>query len=162
MTLGRKVYQLVKERGPFNDRIEQVFSTEDDLRVRCEICEADRLGCAVTQLEIVREHPSQLSAAVLAERVERLCEKVTYLLEPLQTIEVDPRSKVILVRSRQPRQRDDELSYYELLAKEDWNLSLRRYTFEKSTRKRGPVPYVLTGDQLEMLLDDLAAPIRFN
>lgn len=155
MTLGEVIFEKMQKHKPFHDRIEQVFAHQDGVRVRCEMSEADRLGCALTHLEMAKDNRSAVGASELVQRLDGLCKQVTYLLEPLQTIEVDQRSRSVLVRSQQPRHKPEGISYYELIADEGLHLSLRRYCYNHAEKKRSPIPFVLTSDQLEMLLQDL-------
>ena len=156
MNLSWIVRSRVADRAPFRDRLEQVIASRDRVTVRCEVSCADSLGCALTQMQVLDEGgPETLAPEQLAARAERICDTVTYLLEPLRTIEVDQRAHVALIRSREPRRRGTQLSYYELLTTDDHGMSLHRYRFDDATRKRTAIPYVLTGDQLETLLDDL-------
>jgi hypothetical protein len=155
MTLGEVIFEKMQKQKPFHDRIEQVFAHQDGIRVRCEMSEANRLGCALTHLEVAKDTRAVVEMPELAKRLDGLCEQVTYLLEPLQTIEVDRQANAVLVRSREPRRRPDGVSYYELIADNALHVSLRRYSYSPAEKKRNPVPFVLTNDQLEMLLNDL-------
>lgn len=159
MTLGQTVLTKVYQRAPFENRIEQIFAHDHGLRVRCEMSEANRLGCALTHLEIASEDQTKITTDELAKRVDDLCAHVTYLLEPLRTVEIDRNAHSVLVRSREPRRKDDELAYYELIADEKLHLTLRRYSYSLSQRKRYPVPFVLSRDQLGILLDDLSQTV---
>jgi hypothetical protein len=155
MTLSQSVRRRVEERAPLVGQVEQILSSEGGLTIRCEVQEAQRLGCALTQIELVAESPTPCDAMELADRAQRICDKVSYLLEPLQPIEVDGLSRTALVRSRTPRKSEGAISYYELLTSCDHHTSLRRYCFDESQRKRRLVEFLLTNDQLELLLEDL-------
>jgi hypothetical protein len=155
MNLSQTVRRRVEERAPLVGQVEQILASEGGLTIRCELQEAQRLGCALTQIELVADSPRRLDPNELADRAQQICSKVTYLLEPLQPIEVDGLAKTALVRSRTPRKADGAISYYELLTSSDCHTSLRRYCFDESQRKRRLVEFLLTNDQLELLLDDL-------
>jgi hypothetical protein len=159
MSLSQTVQSRVSARAPFREQLEQVIASEGGVTVRCELSGADALGCAITQLQLVAESPRSLTMDELAAHADRICEKVTYLLEPLRCVEVDRQARLALLRSRQPKQKEKQLGYYELLLSADQTASLRRYSYDRGARKRTAVPLILTLDQLEMLVDDLVAAL---
>lgn len=155
MTLSNAVIQAVRERAPFHDRTEQVVAREGGLLLRCDLHGAERLGCALSRLELVEEAAGALENSEVLARAERVCDKVTYLLEPLAPIEVDRIHGKVLVRSRVPKIEGDARAYYELVASADGRMSLCRYHYRPQERKRSLVDFALTGEQLALLVDDL-------
>lgn len=155
MNLSEVIRRGVQHRAPFHDHVEHVIASEGGLTVRCAISGAERLGCAIAQLELVEEGQAVLTLDQLDDRVEQICRKVTYLLEPLGKIEVDAMAKSALVRSATPKRQGEQISYYELLACADRHTTLRRYCYDSGRRTRSSVDFALTNDQLELLLDDL-------
>jgi hypothetical protein len=145
----------VQHRAPFHDHVEHVIASDGGLTVKCAIAGAERLGCALTQLELVEEDRAVLTLDQLDARAERICKRITYLLEPLGKIEVDALAKSALVRSARPKKQGETISYYELLASADRHTTLRRYCYDAHRRSRSAVDFSLTNDQLEMLLEDL-------
>ncbi|TWT34507.1 hypothetical protein [Blastopirellula retiformator] len=81
----------------------------------------------------------------------KLKDRVHYLLEPLEVIEVEAES--ILLRSDKPHQSEDERSYYEGWARPD-GFDLQRYkAAPKQTRESAPLR--MTRDVVERLARDL-------
>lgn len=155
MNLSEVIRRGVQHRAPFHDHVEHVIASEGGLTVRCAISGAERLGCALAQLELVEEGRTVLTLDQLDDRVEQICQKITYLLEPLGKIEVDSLTKSALVRSATPKRQGEQISYYELLASADRHTTLRRYCYDAAKRSRATVDFALTNDQLELLLEDL-------
>lgn len=153
--LSHTITQRVRQNAPFHDHLEHVVASDAGLTVHCDVSGAEMLGVALTRLQLVEDSPKALTASELASRANKLCERVTYLLEPLQTIEVDSRSRSVLVRSKQPRKQGKILSYFELLSVAGEGISLSRYSFDPEAGQRTAVEFILTPDQLELLLDDL-------
>ncbi|MGL4461894.1 MAG: hypothetical protein ACRDD1_14640 [Planctomycetia bacterium] len=144
-----------KGRGPFRDRSEEWSAHEAGATVRCQMQGADAFGVSMTKVEWLDDAAPRWSQAQLQAAADALCRRVTYLLEPLQTIEFDARHGAALIRSGKPRKTADGLAYYELTASIDHRAVLQRYLFDPTTRTRGVVPIVLTPEQLETLVDDL-------
>lgn len=153
--LSQTIRQHVRQSAPFHDHVEQFVAHDAGLTVRCQVSGAEMLGVALTRLELVDQSAKNVTTSQLAARAARLCERVTYLLEPLQVIELDSRSKTAPIRSKQPRKQGKVLSYYELLSVADQGLTLSRYSFDPDAGMRTVVEFVLTPDQLELLLDDM-------
>ena len=157
MRLGRIIRDRIDQGGPFQDQLQELVATQDNVTLRCELSGADRLSCALTQVKVVDEGATILSAEALTRRAEGICSTITYLLEPLRPIEIDRLAGAAMLRSHQPRRQENCISYYELLVGSDHLTAMRRYCYEVSSRQRQAVRFVLTKDQLELLLDDLAA-----
>ena len=87
---------------------------------------------------------------------EALSARLTYLLEPIQPIEVDPDHCVVQMRSNPPQRNENRTSYYELLVARGGQLSLCRY--EKDTSSiRQCVPAQVTLEVFWRLLGDFSA-----
>lgn len=168
MNLSETIRRGVELHAPFHDHVEQVLASQGGVTVRCSVSGAERLGCALTELELVEPDGAPLTMAELEERVERICAKITYLLEPLRKIEVDANAKVALVRSREPKHlfvepsgdaapAIEHVAYYELLAQANRRVTLQRYRFIPTDRKRAPTEILLTNEQLAILVEDLVA-----
>jgi hypothetical protein len=114
----------------------------------------------LTHLDLVEERKDSLTMDELVHWAEWICGRVTYLLEPLQVVEIDKRNGIAMIRSKMPKRKlpkpaGEKISYYEMLADQHHHASLRRYQYRRPTRERGSVPFGLTHEQLEVLVDDL-------
>ena len=157
MRLSQKLRSVLREELPFHDERRVVDAAQGDWQVRCELTAAGPVGYALHRLELMDPSGQPLDAEKLHAWSERICQRVNYLLEPLRTIELDPHAARALVRSEKPRQREASLTYYELLADGKRHSSLQRYEYDRAQRRRHPVDFSLTSDQLEILVDDLVA-----
>lgn len=156
MRLSETIRRQMAEVSPYRGGVQSLVAEANGLTVRCELTAADGLGCALSKLELESDSTKDLPFDWLSKLADRLCNRITYLLEPLQTIEADKRTGSVLVRSKKPRKTDGNLSYYEMVADNHHHAMLERYRYDVANRGRTAVPMVLTQDQLEMLVDDLA------
>jgi hypothetical protein len=157
MSISQVIRAGLAGRAPFHDRLEQFVAGDGGVTVRCEVRQAEQLGCALTRVELVSDVPGRLSNKELVAQAEKLCKRVSYLSEPLRLIELDARTATALVRSEKPKLKDGSLWYYELLADAERHTTLRRYSFDRIANKRSATEFVLTAEQLEQLVDDLVA-----
>ncbi len=93
---------------------------------RCEIETADSLACSLNWISYSSSVLEQLADQALKEFADQLASRLTYLLEPICTIEADP--DVVQLRSQPPscNAEDRSRSYFELLARSG-RLRLVRY-----------------------------------
>ena len=93
---------------------------------RCEIEAADSLACSLHWIDYTSSVLSQLADHALKDFSDQLASRLTYLLEPISTIEADP--DVVQLRSQPPscNSEDGSRSYFELLARSS-RLRLVRY-----------------------------------
>jgi hypothetical protein len=93
----------------------------------------------------------------LAVRAERVASRVTGLLEPLRSLEIDVDRGVGLLRSATPGRWGPGLSYYEILL-EAGAASVRRYQAPgPGQERRRQVLFTLTHEALAKLVRDLTA-----
>jgi hypothetical protein len=160
MSVSESLHKLVEERIPFRDRIEPIVASDQGVTVRCDLTQAEGVGCMLTHLDLVEERKDSLTMDELVHWAEWICGRVTYLLEPLQVIEIDKKTGIAMIRSKMPKKKlakpaGEKIAYFEMLADQHHHASLRRYQYRRPTRDRGSVPFGLTHEQLEVLVDDL-------
>ena len=160
MNISQMLANQIREPGCFTGAARHFAATDRGVTVHCDVTNAERLGCALSRLEMLKESGKPLSDSLLLDHANRICGKVNYLLEPLKVVEFDRLTHTALVRSDKPRKKGELVSYYELLAAADAKTVLRRVGFDTATRKYRALDLVLTGDQLEQLIDDLANIVR--
>jgi hypothetical protein len=76
-------------------------------------------------------------------------------MESLVVLEVDPDGGEVELRSRAPSARGGRKSYYEARLSCSGALRLHRVAFDSSDRRRQAVPFQLSREVLERLVDDL-------
>ena len=102
-----------------------------------------------------------LSNENLKNWAERLASRVTYLMEPLVLVELDPNAGEAELRSQVPTARGDLRSFYEArLNSREGTLKLSRVVFDEATRRRRPAGCLVTIEVLERLTDDLVSTSR--
>ncbi len=112
----------------------------------------DGLACRLWEVALNTHAPAEVKAWA-----ERVCSRVTGLLEPLRLVEVDGEQKTAQLRSEGPAERDGELFYYEVLLHGDGRAFLRRYrAVRDGSKRREQVGFVLTHEVLAKLAGDLA------
>jgi hypothetical protein len=113
--------------------------------------QADAIAGSFTSIQYHATALDKLSGAELTRFADGLAARLTYLLEPISTIEADP--DVVQLRSNPPSQENDRARcYFELLARTGV-LSLARYR-KAIGMPRETVPMQLTHEVLSRLLVD--------
>jgi hypothetical protein len=121
-----------------------------DLEVRV----ASPVGVEIERLEFRVDGPDR-TLDELTAWADRLAARVTYLMEPLVLLEVDPLGVEVELRSQAPTARGGLRSYYEARLDRTGRLWVIRQAFDPVSRTRRPVPFQLTAETLERLTDDL-------
>lgn len=135
-------------------QLQQTVVVADGLRtVKCDVEQCDALSAAVTELSLQTAELASADIAKLQGASQALCQRVTYLLEPISPIEVDATGCVVQMRSNPPQQDDNGLKYYELTLRQGGSVSLYRYE-KQPGNARAVVPATLTHEVLARLVDD--------
>ena len=159
MTLSQKIAAAVDSDAGRDDEIETTYRVEDDKsRLTLSVLRASAIGIESNRLEFVAmKTPAPLRAADLKAWADRIAARVTYLMEPLVVLELDEKEFQVELRSKTPTPRDGRRSYYELVLSCDGSAVLERVAFKEADRKRETVPFQLTREVLERLVNDLVA-----
>ncbi|NIL97444.1 MAG: hypothetical protein GTO53_07475 [Planctomycetales bacterium] len=126
-------------------------------QLNCEVHAVGPLGCALSHLTARGDKLAAATVDQLRSVSESLASQLTYLLEPVATIEVDQDGCVVQMRSDPPHREQDDYVYYELLVQPE-RVSLRRFRKEKQ-QPRHPVNAHLTREVLIRLASDLVAVV---
>ena len=126
-----------------------------------DLIAVDTMSCSFREIRLRVPSLAAAEVGVLGEWAERFCKRITYLLENIGPIEVDPQQDRVLVRSTPPDKQDDETLFYEILLQShaNGNFSLRRYRTTKSDAGRAQVDMQTTQEVLLKLVDDLVDTI---
>jgi hypothetical protein len=111
----------------------------DGKRIECEVLELNPLA--------------SLDAPGLKKVAEALASRLTYLLEPIRTIEVDSDRCVVQLRSNPPHTEEGRTTYYELIVRSPGSIGLARYA-KQSGEARQLVPATFTREVLARLVTD--------
>jgi len=127
-------------------------------KLHADILAADAIGCTFETFVYASDKLAGLSIEKLKKLSDALTARLTYLLEPISTIETDADTATVQLRSSPPQKDDDGSSYYELLVRRGGDLTLCRY--QKSPgQPRQVIPAHITRQVFERLADDFVAVV---
>ena len=113
------------------------------------------------QIEISKESPEvPLDVDDLKKRAEFLAKKVTYLLENFEVFEIDPVNLKIQLRSISAQDERVGLSYFEIIVQGNASIPLARILFDKGKKQKQRIPFHLTNEVLEKLINDVVKTIQ--
>jgi hypothetical protein len=127
-------------------------------RLTASIMAADRLACAFEALQLTSDKLANKSLEDLKQLSNKLCAKVSYLLEPIALIETDADTCTTQLRSNPPAKEDDQTFYYEILIRRGGSISLCRYQKQPGDVRQS-VPANLTHEVLARLADDFVEAV---
>lgn len=128
-------------------------------RLTATIHAADRLACSFESLQLESDKLAQKSIDDLKQISNRLCAKVSYLLEPIALIETDVDTCTTQLRSSPPAKEDDQTIYYEILVRRGGTIALCRYQKQPGDVRQS-VPATLTHEVFARLADDFVAAVE--
>ncbi|MCG8451006.1 MAG: hypothetical protein MI725_15670 [Pirellulales bacterium] len=121
--------------------------------LRCEVDQCDPLAVAVFELILETSELANVEIAKLQAASQSLCNRVTYLLEPISPIETDADGCIVQMRSSPPQQQENGRYYYELLLKRGGCVAMYRYEKQPGA-VRSRVAATLTQEVLGRLVED--------
>ena len=163
MSLSQKVADELQQLAGFSGPAPKTVSLAgpDGIDVAVDFTAVDSMSCSFREVRL--RVPSLVGAGfdVLKQWGESLCRRVTYLLENIGPLELDPDNEQVLIRSNPPDQQDNGSRFYEILLQShaNGNFSLRRFESEKGRPGRTQVDIRTTHEVLQKLLDDLVETV---
>jgi len=132
-------------------------TSSHNLRFVLNVTQVDTLSCALQYLEVAPPPQSQLDFNTLQTWSRELSKKLTYLLEQLAPIEVDPSTQKIQIRSSQPAMNAGNKEYYEMLLSVSSSgcLKLERFRIAPNQKQRTPMEMIFTREVLLRLMEDI-------
>jgi len=159
MSLSRKIAAVLDARPEAGALPCDVAAEEGPHRVSLHVTASGPVGLAFDSLEFTTSARAEWSTDDLRRRGDRLAARLTYLMEPLVVLEVDPIEGEVELRSQSPTARDGRRSYYEVRLNRQGALRLGRVNYDESTRKRQPAFCQMTREVLERLTEDLVGSV---
>jgi hypothetical protein len=138
---------------------QRLVATDGPRTIRCQVEQCDALSAAVTDFVLETAELATADIAKLQAASHSLCQRVTYLLEPVSPIEIDATGCVVQMRSNPPHKDDNGLRYYELTLRRGGCVSLCRYE-KQPGNARTVVPANLTHEVLARLVEDFDAAVE--
>jgi hypothetical protein len=134
----------------------------DSIRLYVEIEDFDKFSFVIKTLCVARlQAPPNMPLTELLLRQARDIEgRISYLLEGFRLVEVDEFNVLAQMRSVTPYHKNGDTFYYELLLQHGNSVTLTRYRKSAPAEKREAVPFHLTPETFERLVDDLAATLH--
>ena len=157
--LGSELIRLIGYSSPTPHMT--LLSGPDGISLEIDFSAVDSMSCSVEEIRLLV--PSLVDAAFDKLRAwgEEFCRRVTYLLENMGPLELDPDAGQVLIRSTPPDKQAKSTQFYEVILQShaDGNFTLRRYRTDKGQTGRVPVPIVTTHEVLKKLVNDLVKSI---
>lgn len=131
------------------------------LSLSVDLISVETLGVACEELRLNIPSLAGSTIDLLKRWANGLCQRITYLLETLNPLEVDVENNEVLIRSNPPDTSTGSPRYYEvqLASLGGGQFSLRRFEALATGGGRTPVPLRLTHEQLAKLVNDLVATL---
>ena len=121
--------------------------------VLCELSAVGSVGCAVVRLVLESASLAERSLDAVRKTADTLASRLSYLLEPIAVIEIDPEENSVQMRSDPPHREDNVRTYYELLVGARGQLTLQRFRKEPN-QPRQVIPAEFTREVLVRLVTD--------
>jgi hypothetical protein len=148
MTLSQRIIEELRTTP--SGQAAEICAFDEKLWVEVELADSGRLGCLLDRLDLQPGGGCHLNIDPV-----RMTQKITYLEEELEIIEVEGQGGRTILRSAPPRKEDQITSFFEMVLDPAKGLSLLRYRYDPDMGERTPVSVPLARDTLERLVDDL-------
>lgn len=161
MLLIDKVSESLTQLKGFESAEPKSMTWADDANVGLEIDfrAVESLSCAFRELRFTAPSLRDASLDVLQTWSKVVCERITYLLEHIGPLEVDPLSMTVLIRSTPPERDGGRVSFYEIVVQPTGCLSLRRFSRTRGESERQPQDIRVTHEVLRKLVQDLVSSV---
>ena len=137
------------------------LSGPDGISLAIDFVAVDSMSCSLREIRL--QVPALVDADfdTLKTWGENLCKQVTYLLENIGPLELDPDGGQVLIRSNPPDKQGGKTTFYEIVlqSQSGGNFTLRRYQADKTTPGHTQVDIQTTHEVLKKLVGDLIATI---
>lgn len=135
------------------------WSTPDGVHLDIDFTAVDSLGCSFREFRLTLEALHGAPLETLKGWAMGLCQRVTYLLEPIVPLEQDAVGQTILMRSSSPSRQAEYAQFYELRLHAAGTLTLQRLRSLPHEPGWQPVDMQLTQEALFKLVTDIAAAV---
>lgn len=153
--LDRELDRLASNAGA---AMQLDLAITDGDRLESRLTALDAIACAFEQFALKSDKLGDATLDELKKLSEDLSSRLSYLLEPISPIEIDPKGCVVQMRSNPPQKDDAGTSYYELLVQRGGQVSLCRYN-KTSGNVRQTVPANVTREVLQRLASDFTTAV---
>lgn len=158
MTLQTQLTDELKRLAGVSGASQTVQLTgPDGVELAIDFVAVDSMSCSFQELRLTVPALAGADIGTLKAWGERFCARITYLLEHIGPLEVNPDAGHVLIRSIPPDRQAGTTKFYEIMlqAHSGGRFSLRRYRSEKGTPGREQVETQATHEVLHKLVHDL-------
>ncbi len=156
MRLKSKTESAMAALGTFQNMPQAVHIVDDKRQLDCQLTSLESLGCEFDELTLASDELRDATMDELKQISQQLSNRITYLLEAICAVEIDPQHAIVQLRSVPPQTGDDGTTYYELMVTRGGTLSLCRYQ-KQPGGVRQVIPARVTREVLLRLVDDFEA-----
>jgi hypothetical protein len=157
MSLGTQIVRAVQKEAamqrplPLTARARSPLPRGGTVEAEVVVQDNDRFSHMAEGIKVKAAQPTTRKAQTNAEA---LCQRASYLTERLQYVENDA-SGAAVVRSSPETMREKRAEYYEARVGSD-EISLQRFQPNKAGAGRAAVPFCVTDETLERIVNDAA------
>jgi hypothetical protein len=155
MSLGERLVEALK--GSSEPR--EVEASEGGVVARATVSGADRYGCAVDHLSVSAPGRAPEDPGTEVRRqAEAVRDRVRYLPEPVEPIEVEPSLGEAILRT--PPEEIRQGRYFEARLRGGREIEVQRFRADRQRSERECIPAPFTHETLERLADDLGEIVQ--
>lgn len=127
------------------------------IKVIIDFTSVNSMSCSLKEVRVNVPSLTQATFDKLKEWGQKLCQRVTYLLENIGPLEYDEDAGQVLIRSTPPEQNQAGTRFYEIILSSHSNgyFSLKRFEFQKGQNGRTQVDIQVTHEVLRKFIEDL-------
>jgi hypothetical protein len=159
MSLSQKIAAALDARLDAGGLAGDIAVEDGPNQLSIHLTSTSAVGVAFETLHFAHNGGGEWSTEALKAWGDRLVPRLTYLMEPLVVLEVDPVGGEVELRSQVPTSRNGLRSYYEVRLDRRGALRIARIAYEEATRERRTVACQMTREAVERLADDLVASV---
>jgi hypothetical protein len=156
MSLTDQLLQILQGMAGYPGPAPQTVSVTEpaDVHLELDVTSADRFSCGFRELRLNVPPFTHTASGQLKQWADDVCQRVTYLLEQLDTIEFDPQTGQVQIRSTRPDRQADHSRYYEIVLQMPGQLRLCRFQTVPGL-PREQIDLQITHEVLRKLVPDL-------
>lgn len=153
--LNHELKQLIGFQSPQPKTI--TLAAKGKIEVMIDFTSVDSMSCSLKEIRVNVPALTQATFDKLKEWGQKLCQRVTYLLENIGPLEYDEDAGQVLIRSTPPDQNKAGTRFYEIILSSHSNghFSLKRFESQQGQNGRTQVDIQVTHEVLRKFIEDL-------
>lgn len=159
MSVLNQLNHELKQRAGFQSAQPETvtLAAKGKIEVMIDFTSIDSMSCSIQEIRVTVPTLVQTAFDKLKEWGQKLCQRVTYLLENIGPLEYDEDAGQVLIRSTPPDQSQAGTQFYEVIlsAHSNGQFSLKRFVSQAGQSGRSQVEMQVTHEVLRKLVEDL-------